>query len=181
MTLQDWAAIAEMVSAVGVVATLVYLAVQVRHGRESLDANTRALRAQAISDVTRNVHEQMSMLQQGQDVAATLMDFASKDSLGPREALLIDAFLTSMFVARQNEFFQWRQGLLDESVFKSLHHTIFTVLASPNGQHWWDHEGRSLLAPEFVEFVNELVSEGGSASLESWRKAIHLSPQTEGQ
>lgn len=35
--------VGEFISAIAVVATLFYLAVQVRHSRESVDANTRAL------------------------------------------------------------------------------------------------------------------------------------------
>ena len=36
-------AIGEVVGAVGVIITLVYVAIQVRHGKRSTDANTRAL------------------------------------------------------------------------------------------------------------------------------------------
>ena len=35
--------IGELVGAIGVVVTLVYLAIQVRHSKQSTDANTRAL------------------------------------------------------------------------------------------------------------------------------------------
>ena len=38
MTLEDWAAIAEIVGALAVVLTLVYLAVQVKHSKGALDA-----------------------------------------------------------------------------------------------------------------------------------------------
>ena len=53
MTIQDWAALAEIVSAIAVVVTLIDLAVQVRHSKESLDANTKAIRGQTILAATR--------------------------------------------------------------------------------------------------------------------------------
>ena len=174
MSLGAWAAIAEIIGALAVVVTLVYLAVQVRHSKEALDANTKAIRGQAISDVTRNVQEHMHMVVQGQDMATALQKLASDDSLDPHNALLMDFFLTAVFVARQNEYFQWKQGLLDESVFRSLHHIIFSVLETQGGQNWWQHEGQRLVAPEFVEFVDQIFGERTSESLSSWKRAIHL-------
>jgi hypothetical protein len=55
------AAIAEIVGAAAIVVTIIYLAVQVKHSRESLDANTKAIRGQAISDVTSNIANHMAM------------------------------------------------------------------------------------------------------------------------
>ena len=167
MSLVEWAAIAEIIGAVAVVITLIYLSIQVKH-------NTRAIRGQTISDVTRNVHEHANMVLQGQDVAAALKKFASDKTLDPNDAILIDFLLTAVFVARQNEYFQWEQGLLDESVFKSLHHVIYTLLESPNGQYWWQHEGRRMLAPEFAEFVDELIKRSSAEALQSGKQAIRL-------
>jgi uncharacterized protein YoxC len=62
MSLDNWAAIAEIVGAIAVVVTLIYLTIQIKHSKDSLDANTKAIRGQAISDITRNVHDQMHML-----------------------------------------------------------------------------------------------------------------------
>jgi hypothetical protein len=168
MPLEDWAAVAEIVGAVAVVITLIYLSIQVKH-------NTRAIQGQTISDVTRNVHEHANMVLQGQDVATALKKFASDKTLDPDDAILIDFLLTAVFVARQNEYFQWKQGLLDESIFRSLHHVIYTLLESPNGQFWWQHEGRRMLAPDFVDFVEKIVADSSSDSLASWREAIRLS------
>ena len=174
MSLGDWAAIAEIIGALAIVITLVYLAVQVRHSKEAFDANTKAIRGQAISDVTRNVQEHVHMLVQGQDMVTALQKLATDDSLDPHNAMLMDFLLTAMFVARQNEYFQWKQGLLNESVFRSLYHTIFSVLETQGGQHWWQHEGRRLVAPEFVEYVDEMYRKRSSESLPSWKQAIRL-------
>ncbi len=43
MPLDNFAAIAEIVSAIAVVVTLIYLAIQIKHSKESLDANTKAI------------------------------------------------------------------------------------------------------------------------------------------
>ena len=172
MSLDNWAAIAEIVSAVAVVVTLIYLAIQIKHSKESLDANTKAIRGQAISDITRNVHDQMHMLIQGHDIAAMFERFVADETLGQQDAFLLDSVLTAVFVARQNEFFQWKQGLLDDEVFTSLHHVILALLGSPNGEHWWKNEGHRMFAPAFIDFVEELRRTGPSDSYQAWKRAI---------
>lgn len=137
MSLENWAAVAEIIGAIAVVVTLIYLAVQIKHSKESLDANTKAIRGQAISDITRNVHDQMQMLLQGHDVAAAYLRSATEETLDQMDSFLLDSVLSAVFVARQNEFFQWRQGLLDEDVFRSLHHVILAYLGSPNNSLYW--------------------------------------------
>jgi hypothetical protein len=174
MTLEDWAAIAEIVGALAVVLTLVYLAVQVKHSKEALDANTKAIRGQVISDVTRNVQDHMMMMVQGHDLITTVKIMATEEELDPDNALLLDMLLTAVFVARQNEYFQWKQGLLDDSVFRSLHHITFTIMGTPSGRHWWQHEGSKLVAPEFVKFVEQLDEDGPAASVSSWKSAIRV-------
>ena len=175
MSVDSLVAIAEIVSAIAVVVTLIYLAIQIKHSKESLDANTKAIRGQAISDITRNVHDQMHMLIQGHDVAAAFQRFATEESLGKLDAFLLDSVLSAIFVARQNEFFQWKQGLLDEDVFRSLHHVILSCLGSPNGQHWWENEGRRMYTPDFIEFVDKLCGDNSSSeSFRAWKCAIRL-------
>ena len=100
MSLVEWAAIAEIIGALAVVITLIYLAIQVRHSNESLDANTKAIRGQVISDVTRNVTEHCRMISQGKDMASALKMMGTEDQLDPDNALLIDALMTAVFVAR---------------------------------------------------------------------------------
>ena len=164
----------EFVGAIAVVATLVYLAFQVKHSKESLDANTKAIKGQAISDVTRNVHDHMHMLVRGHDMAASHLRFAADETLDSLDAFLNDALLTAIFMARQNEFFQWKQGLLDESVFKSLHHVILVLVGSHNGHDWWEHEGRRMVAPEFIDFVDDLCSKSSGEDLQAWKQLLHI-------
>ena len=177
MSLGEWAALAVIISAIAVVVTLIYLAIQIKHSKESLDANTKAIRGQAISDITRNVHDQMHMLIQGHDVAAAYQRFVTEEQLNPTDAFLLDSVLSAVFVARQNEYFQWKQGLLDDDVFRSLHHVILICLGSPNGQHWWDNEGRRMFTPNFVAFVDELCGESSDESFQAWKKAIRLADE----
>ena len=55
-------AIAELLGAVGVIASLVYLATQIRHSREQMSQNTRAMRSSAFQQFDQNLHDAFSTL-----------------------------------------------------------------------------------------------------------------------
>lgn len=117
MTLADATNIAEIISAVAVVVTLLYLAVQVRHSKEALDANTKAIRGQVISDATRNVHDHMHMILQGHDVVAALMNWASEHELSPEDAILMDSLWTAVSWPGKTSIFSGSKGCLKTRFF----------------------------------------------------------------
>jgi hypothetical protein len=53
-------AIAELLGAVGVIASLVYLATQIRQSREQMSQNTRALRAGTYQQFLDGVHTKIN-------------------------------------------------------------------------------------------------------------------------
>jgi hypothetical protein len=108
----------------------------------------------------------MAMVTQGHDVADVIRRMGADEVLESEDALLLDMTMTAVFVARQNEYFQWKSGLLEDAVFRSLHHITLTVLKTKSGMHWWQHEGN---------FTEKLLERGSSDSLDSWKRAIHLS------
>ncbi|MBW2498391.1 MAG: hypothetical protein JRF61_14050, partial [Deltaproteobacteria bacterium] len=55
-------AIAELLGAVGVIASLVYLATQIRQSRQQMQENTRALRAGTYQDFQRKVDDAFNRL-----------------------------------------------------------------------------------------------------------------------
>ena len=118
----------EFVGAIAVVVTLAYLAVQVKHGQESLNENTKVVRGQVVSQVTQNAISYLHMFTQGQDTAGAFLRAAADEPLDSNDQFQNDAVLSAMFIARQHEFFQWQQGLLDEKVFESLHHITLLSL-----------------------------------------------------
>lgn len=159
MNWEAMGAIGEVAGAAGVILTLIYLAIQIRHSKQSMDANTRAMRGQAISDVTQNIQSEMQLILNGQDAASALMKLNLDEELTDRDMLLAEAYLTSSFMARQNEFLQHKQGLLDDEVFRSLQHPIVLMLSSASAQRWWAYDGRKWLSPDFVAFVESVIEQ----------------------
>ncbi len=166
LSIQDLGSLGEFVGAFAVVITLLYLAVQVRQTKTALDANTKAVRAQALSDVTRNSHSELLSVINGEDIASVLLKLLDNDEMDDRERVLADAWLTTMFLSRQSEYFQFKDGLLDERLFVALQHPIFVFAREGMGRQWWEEEGQSTFSEEFVAHVNDRLT--GDHETRSW-------------
>lgn len=143
------AALAELLGAIGVILTLVYLAFQIRQ-------NTRAIKGQTLSNVTQNVFTELVPFV-GENIGPIwLKAITDPDQLTNEENGQLDAWMIGSFQSRQNEFTQYKLGALDESVWKSMHRPIEENLGNPYGRKWWRELGRPRLMPEFVEFVEGL-------------------------
>lgn len=142
-------AIGEVAGALGVVASLIYLAKQIRH-------NTRTVQGQTIGMVTQNVLGELAPFV-GPDLSREfLLAITDPQSLQPEQRARLDAWMILSFTARQNEFLQHRLGALDADVWRSTHQAIRENLGHEWGRDWWDSVGRQRLVPEFVEFVESL-------------------------
>ena len=110
MTLMDTAQLlgnfGEFAGAIAVVVTLLYLAAQVRQSKLATEANTKIIRAQAISGVTLNVQSEMQIFAQTRETAEAMFKLSMEEPLNDKEMFLVDLCLTASFVSRQNEFFQ---------------------------------------------------------------------------
>lgn len=64
---------------------------------------------------------------------------------------------TRAVVMRQNEFRQYRLGLLSEDVWKQSDDVIVMLLAFPWGRNWWNVLGREQVRPEFAAHIDHLL------------------------
>ncbi len=148
MNIQDFGSIGELVAAVATLATLIYLAQQIRQ-------NTRAVRGTTMDSITSHTRDELKwyaeiahLFRKGQEQPGSLSD-ADLDQLS--------AWLIAALRSRQNEFFQHRQGLLDSSMSKS-HVAILQGNLSPEwAREWWHEWARDVLAPEFCDYVDSVA------------------------
>ena len=116
----------EFVGAFAVVATLVYLAIQVRHGSASLDANTRSLKAQVSQARADNQSAKFRALMDSPHYAAMLAKRKAAESteawvaaLSPEEWMRMRMYHLLEFNDVSNQFYQYREGFLDEGIWAS--------------------------------------------------------------
>jgi hypothetical protein len=147
MTLQTIASIAEIVGAIVVVITLIYLTVQLRQNNALLRSQSR--QAQLSSD--------QSSILLGFEHAGLLQKMNSAEPLTAEEQMKLNFIYALDMRNREFEYFQYREGLLDESAWNSFREIIVMNHATRKGRAWWEKIGRTLFDPEFVDDVDALL------------------------
>ena len=145
-------AIAELAGALGVIASLFYVASQIRRNSAALEASTN----QAVTDATQ---QRLLAPAENPSLAAALansrIDFGA---LTPTERVQLAFFSRAVFRGIQNAFFQHRQGLLSEAAWQDYQLIIRNNLRRPDVPLWWDTE-RDTFEDEFAAYVDTLLAE----------------------
>lgn len=147
MNIQDLGAIGEMVGAVAVIATLIYLSIQIRQNNVLLRSQSRqVLVGNDVTSLTVNLQH-----------ADVLAKYASGEPLSAEEQLRMSFMFSLDIRNREFEYFQYSHGLLDEETWLSYRQVILINHSSDLGKKWWDVVGRTLVDQAFVEEVDRLL------------------------
>jgi hypothetical protein len=144
VTLETLSSIAQIVAAVGVIASLFYLAVQIRQ-------NTRSMRAVVVDALTRGIAEILS----GQTPEtlrgfARVMENLERASDDDRLRALPQFF--ALFKLFENAWFQQRQGTLDREQWQGWDAYIRTYYHHEGIKTWWRMR-RAAFAPGFRDYL----------------------------
>jgi hypothetical protein len=132
---------------VGVLAGIIFLAIEIRQNTSALYAESR----QAVLSASRE-EILVTMDDPGLVVALT-----SSDPLTPDENIQVDGFLSIIMRAREFAWLQYRDGAIDESQWSTEFNVLAAFFDSSRTRLWWDRIGRSFFSREFVRFVDDEV------------------------
>lgn len=151
------ATIAELVGAIGVIASLVYLAVQIRD-------NTRSSRIQQRQESTRQFVDFMDILLLNPELAA-LHDKGRDhpEKLDSAELVRFRRLILRGFWYFSAQFHQFTLGALGEDEWAESAKIIRSYLTHVGVRDWWlNGDGRSYVSPSFAKYVDgelKVVSE----------------------
>ena len=145
------AAIAESVGAIGVIATLLYLAAQIR-------ANTRSVHAATYQDTDRGVRELNLAVVQDSELCRIwtngVLDF---DSL-PLEERIRFSYIAMLYLrVFQNADYQFAQGTLDQDMQATWRNQLRIICSTPGFGTWWERNESTLFLPAFEQLVSQLI------------------------
>jgi hypothetical protein len=147
-------AIAELLGAIGVIASLVYLATQIRQSREQMRASTaQQFQSQVMATAQAGARdpELFQLLRRG----SANIDQLDEDELG-RFTIYWQGILTEY----DNAYYQYRAGLLDEARWQQHHSQMQYMLQTPGMIAWWKSVPiAKVFGPEFVALVEEILGE----------------------
>ena len=147
MTIQDFGALGELVAAVAVVITLVYLTIQVRQGNSLARAQTRQ---SMMEQVRADLHKMI-------DEPSILYCFSKEEALTPDEKAKFTSWLAAAMRQREYEWSQYRNGVIDRATWETYQSLIPQHLGTQRALKWWQ-KSTQFLDPGFVESVNELLA-----------------------
>jgi len=130
----NWTAIGatgELLGAIGVIASLLYLARQMRGAA----ADARRGAAQAVFTKMNTVYESLSVNPQLADVY--LRGTANLSALSPAEAMQFSALLQSLVRSYEELLHYQRAGAIGDWVWESVELVVLPTLATPGGLEWW--------------------------------------------
>ena len=156
-TLDQWAAIAEVIGAAGVIASLVYLAIQIRQNTDMVAANT----FQAISSTSSNLVTNMFQTPDLFDVLLRAVNQA--EQMSQRDLLILDLYLRALTRNFENYYYQHRKGFLDDEIWTGYRKALMELLHLDFGKDYWGRN-RHLFGKTYAEFIDRQLAEGGGAS-----------------
>jgi hypothetical protein len=147
-------AIGEIVGALAVVVSLVYLASQIRiQNRES--------RAASVHQVIEGYRSSISALHEPEMADIWVSAIADFDSLDPSQRLRFVIYLTVALRSFEDAYYQWREGRLETDIWRALLTPLIDVKSTPAFDRFWELRRHHFRA-EFTDYVDSL--DGGKYS-----------------
>jgi hypothetical protein len=165
MTIQDWGALGEVVGAVGVIVTLIYLATQIRQ-------NTRQIRSEGHQAIADAYSVTLGQLLADNDLFETVIRGCQDwESVTPFQQSQCHIFFHQHLMHFRTAFQLHDKGAIDDDVYQSIESVHVRFMANPGNRVWWKMVGESLIEEKLARKINsELanVAESGSATTEAW-------------
>ena len=152
MDIQDLGSLGELIGGIAVVASVIYLTIQIRHG-------ISGYRSQTILETTNH----FSNLQLEIAKSDLLLQAWSKaergDALEPLEARRVINIVSSYLIGFENMHAQASQGMMDQEAYDSRRVVIASLMAITGVWAWWQQLGRHQFLPAFAADVEKAVEE----------------------
>lgn len=153
------AAVGSLLGAIAVVATVLYLAMQVRHG-------TRASRAESINQLNSQFRDIMFELARSGDLAKAHRLAASDQEVDEDTSIRYRAYLSGLFAFFEEAYLVHQSGSYSEDLggqdlVDFMAPMIRRFLAGQLAKRWWREESANLYVADFrgrVEAVADLAS-----------------------
>lgn len=150
MKLEKIAPLAEIVSSVAIVATLIYLSIQTQQTNSALVANSR--QSTMLADMTLI----SALISNPETMGNTRRPFAE---LTYAEQDQLGNVLAGVLRSREFAWLQYQNGILDEATFSSYMETRIRWISEEEAfKYYWEYFSRTT-NPEFASYLNSLLEQ----------------------
>ena len=157
MTIQEWGAIGEIIGGIAVVASLVYLAIQIRQNTRQLSESMKAMELAAFERNVSSGNRVREMFILNKDITELyqqgLKDYAA---LSDQEKIRFDLILSNMFSEFQGAYIRQLTYRHDPADFEGSMRMLERLLVQP-AIRAWIRRAKPDWRPEFSTMVAERV------------------------
>ena len=150
LSIQDLGALGEFIGAFGVMASLIYVGLQIKQTRNVVMADSEASFAHLIS-------ESYLFLADHRHIAEMIAKETGRDP----DELMMNAYWAASFFRLEDTFIKHNYGLMGPHAMRELKGTLRSIVRSPSAMTAWDGR-RDRFDEEFVEFVDAMIAEAAS-------------------
>jgi hypothetical protein len=148
MTIQDWGAVGEIVGAAGVIASLLYLAIQIRQSsRTARNATTQSI-------MSMSAHMNTAV---AGDISPTIAKMIAGAELNPDEEFRYFSFLMAVFASHWQVHYQFEHGMIEAEIFEAYERRTIRTLERPGVLEWWG-ENSPRFGTSFQEYIDNLIA-----------------------
>ena len=152
MTIQDLGNLGEAIGGIAVLATLIYVALQMRQTTRQLEQNTDLLRVTADAELHRDASEARWRVASSREMMELWLAGLAGGDLDTIDQARFEQLLGTLFHSLLFEFRRVEEGVLpsdSERFWKA-------ILSAPGVVSWWERT-KPIYSPDFARAVDALI------------------------
>ena len=164
MTLLELGALGELIGAIAIIGSLIYVGVQVKD-------SARATRSAATNDASgamQSWYQEMGSNRQASDVWLNAM--TSSDPLSTHDEFQFMMMMHAIIYATQNSYLLTQEGTLDADYRDAISAIVLAVKDLPAWDRFW-RQRRVLLHRGFAEYVDGLLLRDSIETLDMYKRS----------
>lgn len=150
MNIQDLGAIGELIGGIAVVASVIYLAVQIRHGITGYQSNTILQTTHHFSNLQMEVAKSDLMLEAWSKAER-------REALTALEQRRVTNVISSYLIGFENMFSQCQHRMMDRESYEARRIIFASFMAYTGIWEWWMTSGRIQFPGDFAADVEKSV------------------------
>ena len=145
-------AIGDIIGAIAVIITLVYLAIQIRQGVNSVQGATEV-------ELSKQFAEYHARIADSPELRSTWDKATAEDELSDDERATYIWLIAQLFLMLEGFFRQYKRKLLDEKSWQPLEVMLLGFLQKDLVAAWWGERAASI-SPAFRDHIDDALRNG---------------------
>jgi len=156
MTLETLYYISQIIAVLAVLASLIFVGIQIRQNTAQAENANKLARAQMHHQIADGFTQAMLLTLQAEDETVEKLFMKWKpDAASMAEMQKFSALMLGLCKHLENVFYQHKQGFIADAYWQSTCNYMALLLGREGSKQWWT-ERKAVFAPEFTDFVDAL-------------------------